>query len=493
MDQAPARQTIGLAIIARDEEATLPALLTSIEGAFDRVVLVDTGSEDRTVLLFQEWAQTQQLTYAVAKYEWTDNFAAARIAADELLVWGSSDARREAGNPCVDWTSWADCDDAIVNAGELRELANTAPAEVAALVFEYDYAQHPESGACVCQLRRERLVRVGKGEWLGRVHEAQAINGPVMQVPRDKAHWKHNKQAQGADVMGQSNSRNLAILTKWVEEEPENPRVVGYIGTELAIRGNHDDAIVYYKRYLELKTGWDQERAQICRRLSGSLLALDRRQEAVESALTAIAVLPSWPDSYLTLAEVGMLMGEFDKTIFHAKQALALGLPDTLLIVNPLDYSMHPHKLMAGALGGLGRWDDALAQAELALAVEPSDPVMRAGYMDWRKRSQREHTAETYLLAAQQLVAHDEQLKALTLLEDCIPHFATDHERVVAYRSFLRERLLWVDEPMDFADHYESGGSKPEDFLSDEDLPVVCAQLPRVAFLVAGLQEQMAA
>jgi cysteinyl-tRNA synthetase len=38
---------VGRALIARDEESTLPYLLATCEGAFDEVVLVDTGSSDR--------------------------------------------------------------------------------------------------------------------------------------------------------------------------------------------------------------------------------------------------------------------------------------------------------------------------------------------------------------------------------------------------------------------------------------------------------------
>jgi hypothetical protein len=39
--------TVGLAVVARDEEDNLPYLLASVEGAFDQIVLVDTGSEDQ--------------------------------------------------------------------------------------------------------------------------------------------------------------------------------------------------------------------------------------------------------------------------------------------------------------------------------------------------------------------------------------------------------------------------------------------------------------
>jgi len=50
--------TVGLAIIARDEQDDLPQLLASVEGHFDQVALLDTGSKDDTVGVFLRWADT---------------------------------------------------------------------------------------------------------------------------------------------------------------------------------------------------------------------------------------------------------------------------------------------------------------------------------------------------------------------------------------------------------------------------------------------------
>src|ERR1700694_5674066 len=113
--------SLGLALIARDEENSLPRLLASCAGAFDEIVLVDTGSEDATVARFEEWAATQPGTRCeVAHFEWCDDFAAARQFADDLLE--------------SDWHVWADCDDQIRGAEHLRRLVSEAGADTAALI-----------------------------------------------------------------------------------------------------------------------------------------------------------------------------------------------------------------------------------------------------------------------------------------------------------------------------------------------------------------------
>ncbi|MCU1449830.1 MAG: hypothetical protein JWP02_2000, partial [Acidimicrobiales bacterium] len=165
LDTEPRRVTIGLAVIARDEEDSLPALLATCDNAFDEVVLVDTGSKDRTVDRFVEWAETQSSTRCtVGHFAWCDDFSAARQHADDLLK--------------TDWNVWADCDDEIIGAARLRQLAADAPDGVSGFRFGYDFARE-EGGSSTAYLKRERLVRSGRGRWIGRVHEYQAIDGSL--------------------------------------------------------------------------------------------------------------------------------------------------------------------------------------------------------------------------------------------------------------------------------------------------------------------------
>lgn len=482
--------SIGLAIIARDEQVNLPVLLESVEGAFDRVALLDTGSTDDTVKVFTAWAREQAgMTYSVGHFEWVDDFAAARNAADHLLIRGTTEPT---GNeaPLVDWACWADCDDTISHPERLRQLAADAPAEVGGLVFGYNYAQSAE-GVCICHLKRERLVRARfTGGWIGCVHEAQPLPCPTIYVPDEVCQWVHRKQSDTPEAATASNERNLRILQAWNAREPDNPRVLNYLGAENASRGDLDVALHFWNRYLELKTGWDQERAQVHRRMGMALIARGQPNDALRCALDALAVLPEWPETYLTLAEASLALGRFDHALSWARQAEELGAPDTLLIVNPLDFTFLPQKLQACALGDLGRFDEAVATAERAMHVYDGDGQLYHVWAHCKAQAKREHTAATYVMAGQQLVAHDEQLKALTLLEECVPHFAQDHPAVTALRSEVRERLMWIREPELFARHYKEGGSKPEDFHDDERAAAICEQLPRVGFLLDGLAEQ---
>lgn len=454
---------IGLALISKDEEQNLPQLLASCDGAFDRVVLVDTGSTDSTVDVFRGWcevqqAQNPQFTWEVGSFEWCDDFAAARTAADDLL------------GP-VDFKVWADCDDIIRGARNIRAACEQCPPHLVGFVAGYDYAQAPD-GSCVCYLKRERILRGGTSRWYGRVHEAQLPSGEVQELDPSVVEWVHRKPP-----MTEPSERNLKILRSWLKDEPDNPRVLGYIGTEEASRGNVKEAVPFFRKYLALPTQWDQERAQVRRKLAQCLMSLNEFAEAHEVAFEALKDVPEWPDNCLSLAESYYHLGQLQKAIFWAESALRLGPPETLLIVNPMDYVVQPHVVLAMAYGAMGRFETAVEHADRVLAVMPHEMITEQS-LPWRVEIKRDRTAKTWLAGAQLLIQHDEQLKALDHLETA-PHFAREHPEVVALRSMLRERLAEHSAEA----HYGSTPTKPERFLADDMVTEFCQRLPRAGFL----------
>jgi glycosyltransferase involved in cell wall biosynthesis len=69
------RPRVSLTMIVRNEEANLPTCLGSVEGVFDEIVIMDTGSTDRTREIAREFGAR------VFEMPWVDDFAAARNAA----------------------------------------------------------------------------------------------------------------------------------------------------------------------------------------------------------------------------------------------------------------------------------------------------------------------------------------------------------------------------------------------------------------------------
>jgi len=88
----PQRPTLGAVMIVKDEEDRLGNILSDLEGAVDEIVVVDTGSEDRTVGIAQSYGAN------VHFFAWDDDFSAARnrsieLATSDYLLWLDADDR----------------------------------------------------------------------------------------------------------------------------------------------------------------------------------------------------------------------------------------------------------------------------------------------------------------------------------------------------------------------------------------------------------------
>jgi glycosyltransferase involved in cell wall biosynthesis len=77
----------------REEESSLPHCLRSVTGLFDEIVVVDTGSTDRTIDIARSFG------VRIFGFAWIYDFAAARNAA---LSWADGD-----------YAFWLDADDVM--------------------------------------------------------------------------------------------------------------------------------------------------------------------------------------------------------------------------------------------------------------------------------------------------------------------------------------------------------------------------------------------
>jgi glycosyltransferase involved in cell wall biosynthesis len=276
--------SIGLALIAKDEESDLPNLLASIGGAFDQVVLLDTGSTDRTIALFREWAERQNLPlgFTAETFKWTDDFAAARNAAETLLE--------------TDWECWADCDDVIHGAMNLRGLTERVGPGVKLMSALYLYAPGDIQ-------TWPRLFRRGSARWVGRVGERKAghvlgawslgepgeefpdFDPSLLPIPPAVAYWEHRKPAE--DIHAQT--RDLEIARRWVRDQPDNLAARWTLVFEELCRGGGLPAgIPHVFEYVDL---WTKRHGYTPPNLDGTLQIIAAAQGDASPTETEIFLL----------------------------------------------------------------------------------------------------------------------------------------------------------------------------------------------------------
>ena len=88
----PQRPTLGAIMIVKDEEERLASILSDIKGIVDEIVVVDTGSQDKTVSIARSYGAK------VGFFTWCNDFSAARnksieLAESDYLLWLDADDR----------------------------------------------------------------------------------------------------------------------------------------------------------------------------------------------------------------------------------------------------------------------------------------------------------------------------------------------------------------------------------------------------------------
>lgn len=244
---------ISLCMIVKDEEEVLERCLKSAAPLVDEIVIVDTGSKDKT----KEIAHTY--TQNVFDFPWNDDFAAAR---NEAFSHGTGD-----------YLLWLDADDAIPAESAALFPALTEMLERDSPDFvmcPYDMVQDGSDVPAATFYRERFLKREAHPRWVGRVHECIPPQGKEARFGFRIRHLGSNKQ-RGA--------RNLRIYQRWAAEEPLGARDKLYYGRELFYHRLYTEAAAVLQDMLHGE-GWYVNRIEACRTLALSLEALGKREEA---------------------------------------------------------------------------------------------------------------------------------------------------------------------------------------------------------------------
>lgn len=493
-------EKIALCLITKNAAPTIERLLDSIRPFVDGIFVYDTGSTDDTVELLEKLNETIEVAFditplaseerveemvplapiVVERGEWRDDFSWAREQSFAMP------------DESFTFLTWADDDDVIEGGGLLRHLAENLHPELDGLIFFYDYARD-DTGQCVCQLWRERLIRRSAGyEWLNPVHEVLVPPGRpanLAMVPAEQIRYVHHRPPDRG-----SPTRNLEILLAEkarLEEagEPVSPRTLAYLGTELMSQGQWADAIGYLDAYImHPEAVWNDERSQVHHKLAICLRALGNPHAAVEIEMRSLKERDDWAETYVGLAQSFAQLQQWPRAEREAKRALQLGVPQTPLIVNPLEFTLIPWLTIAEACVNTGRSDEALHAVHQALALAPTNEHVRVRTVEIRRLAQENEIVGALMLLRETLVRHDENEKAYWLLERAVPYVVGERQEILTARAAQREMVRHMTHPEEYERWYRD--EPKESTVGDEVVENVGDYIPRAKRLLEGLQEQ---
>lgn len=249
--------TVSLCMIVRDEEEVLARCLDSVREAVDEIIIVDTGSTDRTKDIAGAY------TEKIYDLPWEDDFAGARNV---------SFAKAE-----MDYCMWLDADDVMKEGERGRFLQWKARSDGTpdAVMMKYAAGMDEQGKETLCYYRERLLKREAGFLWKGRVHEAVEVRGKVEYLDIRIEH--HSKKKRYGH-------RNLRIYERMKEEgEVFSARDRFYYARELYYHGRYEEAAGCFLFYLDRQDGFSENQVEACRYLSYCLYVLGKEEEALSA------------------------------------------------------------------------------------------------------------------------------------------------------------------------------------------------------------------
>lgn len=465
---------ISLGMIVRNEGRTLEKCLQSVAPYVDEIVIGLGGeSTDNTEEIASTfgsiwYAEDKSRRFHIVPLEWKDDFAAARNEVLEKVT--------------GDYFLWLDGDDELVGGDRLAGLIRKNP-NVDSFFMGYDYAQDAD-GNCVCYLVRERLVRLQdelphRGWlWKGKVHEVMMAEGfednPLFV---QEVVVKHNKPPNKHEA-----DRNLKILYAQLSEQEPNPdpRILGYLCSENAGRGNFKEAILHGQRFIKL-SGWNEEKYQMQHRIADMYRAMRDFPKALEADFVAINMQPDWPDAYLGIAETQAQLGNDLACIEWSKAASTKNAPQTMLIINPLDYTFQPCVILAGAYARTGDYEMAIANYQKAFDIRPDKMIFETIEL-LRGEVRLNQVKDAFLTIREHLGRNDEWLKVRKLL-DAIPKHIEAHPQIIDAKQRSLFQTAHVDD-MSIMEDFYTGNPHWQSMSDEQILDPDWVNYPRLKFAI---------
>lgn len=336
-------------MIVRDEEAVIGRCLSCAAAFADELVVVDTGSIDRT----KEIAAS--FTPHLYEFPWIDDFAAAR---NFSFSKGTGD-----------FLMWLDADDVVTpeDAASLCHLKETLDSTVDVVMLPYQTA-FDETGKATFSYYRERILRrAADPVWIGAIHEVIPPRGNV--IYRDIP-VRHEKISPGDP------DRNLRIFEKLrAEGVPLDARQKYYYARELLFHARYREAIAGLETFLADPNGWVENRLGACLDLAACWEALGKPEQGIRALLRALEWAPPRGELACALGNCFCAKEDWRTAVFWYETALHLKPPsESGAFVQTDCYGFLPYLQLCVCFDKLGEQIKAAEYNELAGEIHPAHP-----------------------------------------------------------------------------------------------------------------------
>jgi glycosyltransferase involved in cell wall biosynthesis len=304
---------LSLCMIVRDEQEMLEQCLSAVAPAVDEIVIVDTGSQDRTIEI------ARAFDARVIEREWTGSFAEARNVSFEAAT--------------GDWLMYLDADEVLVadDVDRLRALTGQVWREAFYLV-ETNYTCELSDGAAVTNNAMRIFRNRPQYRFEGRLHEQIAQHLPVHipgRIEQTSVRIEHYGYLGAVRDAKEKSLRNLQLLRAQEQESPPSAFLHFNLGSECAAIGDAGAAVREFERaWAMVKQGGEHDRdyvPSLVLRLVIALRSYGLARQAIEVADEGLERFPGFTDLVFAQALAWQSIDRPEEAIAAWKRCIEMG------------------------------------------------------------------------------------------------------------------------------------------------------------------------
>jgi tetratricopeptide (TPR) repeat protein len=373
--------------MVKNEEKNLLRCLRSIRTLADEIIVVDTGSSDRTVDIARERGAE------VHHHPWENDFSKHR---NQSLSYAKGD-----------WILVVDADEELraEDGSRIRQTLSALPLSVDAVAV--DVTDVAQDGRAQSTVNTIRLFRNGRGiHYEGIVHNQ--LTG-FSEVASSEAVIYHFGAYLSPQKMQEKNLRTRTLLFQQLREDPRNLYTLYNLTMNFAQTGESQKTLEYGENAIALfpqQQSLHPTYVSIYTPVINACLQLNRNRKAEQYCLQAIANHPEHLDAYWLLTGILFKEGRDVEVASFGRKALDLyslfrkASPGSRLNL-PFMYANAEgfvHLRLGLSCLRLGLWEEALSALDQAVNLHPRKKDALAAIVHTAGEVQRQDIAKTYAL-----------------------------------------------------------------------------------------------
>jgi glycosyltransferase involved in cell wall biosynthesis len=232
-DQSTDDPKVTLAMIVRDEEAHIAECLESMKGYVDEIVVVDTGSKDKTIEICKSFGAK------VYEHPWEDSFALAR---NQVI-----------GHVETPWLIQMDADEIMEkkDAERVRDVVRSAHKNTTNLIHLVLINKEKGAESNTSVINSGKIMRVTPElHFTSRVHNK--LHCPGDSILTNLTIFHHGYALPDEETMRKKKDRTTRLLLMQSEEQPEDCETHHYLAIQYLRGEEWDKAIEMGQRAVSL-------------------------------------------------------------------------------------------------------------------------------------------------------------------------------------------------------------------------------------------------